>query len=254
MDTMNTPATAIPREEKRRRFGTTSGSFDRAWLEAAGRFLPDRFYLAGLSSVPVDIPDWTKPNEGRLRIFESDALERLTVVHPATPAALFGPMILGLLWWGARTGLGAAVMTGLFAGGLLFWTLAEYAMHRMMFHFTPRSRWQVVLAYFMHGIHHAYPDDDRRLVMPPVLSLVLAVPFYFGFRAALGTHFMPALAGFFLGYLCYDYTHYAVHALPMKSKLGNMIRKHHMLHHFATPDRRFGVSTPLWDYVFGTIQ
>ncbi len=246
--------TTIEKSTQRRNaeYGATSAEFDGSWKAAAGRFLPDRFYLAGLEALPLDIPDWTKPNEGKPRLFKNDFLERLTLVHPATPLVLFVPQVMFLLFLGALRGLGPLKMGALFTGGLFFWTFTEYGMHRLAFHFVPRNRWQVVFAYFLHGIHHAFPDDDRRLVMPPVMSLTLAIPFYLLFMKVLAGSYMPALAGFLVGYLWYDMTHYALHALPMRSKLGNALRKHHMLHHFSTPDRRFGVSTPLWDVVLGT--
>jgi sterol desaturase/sphingolipid hydroxylase (fatty acid hydroxylase superfamily) len=38
-----------------------------------------------------------------------------------------------------------------------------------------------------------------------------------------------------------------------RTEAGAKLRKHHYLHHFKTPEARYGVSTPLWDVVFGTL-
>src|SRR5579884_2358557 len=159
--------TALQPEVDRERL-TAADRMRRTWLKAVGGRLPGKFDLFAV--IPVDIPDWSQPQPGRLRIFKSDLLESLTVVHPTLPLALYLPFSGWLLWKGALAGYTGPALAGLFTGGLLFWTFFEYIMHRGVFHFTPHSRWQIVLAYFTHGIHHAYPDDDRRLVMPPVLS------------------------------------------------------------------------------------
>jgi sterol desaturase/sphingolipid hydroxylase (fatty acid hydroxylase superfamily) len=221
------------------------------WLKSVGDMLPGRYNLFAV--LPVDIPDWSQPQPGRLRIFKSDLLESLTVVHPIIPLAIYVPFSGWLLWKGALAGYGSVALSAMFTGGLFFWTFFEYIMHRGVFHFTPKNGWQIVLGYFTHGIHHAYPDDDRRLVMPPILSLTFSIPVVAMFVAAMGWKAsLPTMSGFYIGYLCYDMTHYAVHAMTMRSRFGNYLRKHHMLHHYATPDRRYGVSTPLWDVVFGT--
>jgi sterol desaturase/sphingolipid hydroxylase (fatty acid hydroxylase superfamily) len=102
-------------------------------------------------------------------------------------------------------------------------------------------------------IHHEYPQDSLRLVMPPVLSIPLAVLFYFGFAWLLpGRMFAPFFLGFGLGYLCYDMIHYSVHHLPLTGKVGQILKRHHLTHHFKEENRGFGVSSPLWDYIFGT--
>jgi sterol desaturase/sphingolipid hydroxylase (fatty acid hydroxylase superfamily) len=62
----------------------------------------------------------------------------------------------------------------------------------------------------------------------------------------------PLFAGFAAGYLTYDMTHYATHHVRLNWGYFKLVRRHHMLHHAKTPEKRFGVSSPLWDYVFGT--
>ena len=62
----------------------------------------------------------------------------------------------------------------------------------------------------------------------------------------------PGFAGGLLGYLLYDLSHYAMHRGPSRFEFFNRLRRRHMQHHYATPERWYGVSTPLWDHVFRT--
>src|SRR4029077_12191523 len=66
--------------------------------------------------------------------------------------------------------------------------------------------------YFMvHGVHHDYPNDSTRLVMPPSVSIPLAFVFWFAFKAGSGLGAPAALAGLIVGYLAYDTIHHATH-------------------------------------------
>jgi len=149
---------------------------------------------------------------------------------------------------------GAISMAWLFAAGVIAWTLAEYLIHRHLFHFEPRGRLTKQLFWLFHGIHHDYPNDSRRLVMPPAVSVPLALLFYAGYLVLLGKPRVdPFFAGFLTGYLAYDMIHYAIHHLAWRrSRIGLFLKQHHFRHHFQDGDRGFGVSSPLWDYVFGT--
>jgi sterol desaturase/sphingolipid hydroxylase (fatty acid hydroxylase superfamily) len=91
-------------------------------------------------------------------------------------------------------------------------------------------------------------------VMPPAVSITLYVVFAVLFRAVLGPRWMwPFHAGFVAGYLVYDMTHYATHHLRPRTRWGRLLRRHHFMHHFRDEGQRFGVSSPLWDWVFGTM-
>lgn len=142
--------------------------------------------------------------------------------------------------------------------GLFIWTLSEYLLHRFVFHFRPRNPTQEKIIYLFHGIHHHQPQCKTRLVMPPVVSIPLAFVFYGLFSLIVGTLFgtphwvAPMIAGFTIGYLVYDLTHYATHHFPMRSGWWKFIKRYHLVHHYRTPDARYGVSSPLWDYVFNT--
>ena len=189
-----------------------------------------------------------------IRVFKSSFLEQFTYVHPAMPAALWVPLVI--YWF--SVGLLAHDVTlshsiALAIEGLLVWTISEYLLHRFIFHFEPHGPLQERLSFLIHGIHHDDPLDERRLLMPPVAGGIIAIVFYTLFWMLLGTdHVRPFFAGFIVGYLCYDYTHFAVHFLNLKSNTFRRLKRNHMLHHYVSPTKRFGVSGSLWDHVFGT--
>jgi sterol desaturase/sphingolipid hydroxylase (fatty acid hydroxylase superfamily) len=186
------------------------------------------------------------------RMFESDLLDRLSRVHPAVPVVIFVPAIVVLFVLGARE-LGALEIAGLLLGGYLFWTLTEYWMHRLVFHFEPERGIGARLHWIIHGVHHDHPNDPMRLVMPPSVSIPLGLLFFWGFTAVLGTpEAWPLASGFFAGYLAYDMTHYHVHHHRPRTRVGKLVRELHMRHHFQDSTRGFGVSAPFWDYVFRT--
>jgi sterol desaturase/sphingolipid hydroxylase (fatty acid hydroxylase superfamily) len=194
-----------------------------------------------------------------LELFESDVLEFFTHIHPAVVAAIWLPVgVYALIRAAPTPGLGALRLVVGVVAGVLVWTFAEYTLHRFVFHFRPRTPRQERLSFLFHGVHHAQPRSKTRLVMPPAVSVPLALVFYGLFRLIIGRllgapgWIAPVYAGFAFGYLAYDLTHYATHHFPVKRRYFRMVRCHHMLHHAKTPDRRLGVSSPLWDYVFGT--
>ena len=107
--------------------------------------------------------------------------------------------------------------------------------------------------FIIHGVHHDFPHDPMRLVMPPAVSIPLAIIMYFVFRGVLGPDWsLPAFAGFLLGYLAYDMGHYHIHHHRSDNKLSLALRRYHYRHHFQQSDRGFGVTSPLWDKVFRT--
>lgn len=198
--------------------------------------------------------------EAPVRLFRSDFLEFFTHVHPATVLIIWVPVCLYFLMRGILyrpAGVSPAVVPAGFAAGVFLWTLAEYLLHRFVFHFHPRVPWQERITFLFHGVHHAQPMVKTRLVMPPAVSIPLAVLFYwlfhaFFYGAGLPAWFAPVFAGFTAGYVAYDMIHYATHHFPVRGYF-RFLKLHHMRHHFKTPGQRFGVSSPLWDWVFGTL-
>jgi sterol desaturase/sphingolipid hydroxylase (fatty acid hydroxylase superfamily) len=137
--------------------------------------------------------------------------------------------------------------------GAFIWTITEYTLHRFIFHFPAKSEFGKKIHFIFHGVHHDYPSDTKRLVMPPSVSIPLALMFYYLFNAILGEILVaPFFVGFIVGYLVYDLGHYAIHHYNMHNKILLAIKNHHMRHHFQDPEKGFGVSSPLWDKVIGT--
>jgi sterol desaturase/sphingolipid hydroxylase (fatty acid hydroxylase superfamily) len=186
------------------------------------------------------------------RMFESALLEKVSRVHPSVPPILFLPTIGFMLVEGIVRGAGWATLGWMF-GGYLVWTLTEYWLHRLVFHFEPAQGIGARLHWIIHGVHHDHPNDPMRLVMPPSVSVPLAAVFIGGFYLVLGSPaFLPFGAGFLAGYLAYDMLHYHVHHHRPKTALGKRLRELHMRHHFQDHERGYGVSAPFWDHVFGT--
>lgn len=196
-----------------------------------------------------------------IRLFKSDFLEFFTHITPLAVAIIFVPTILffvirpimrltpGQGWTHIPVGIVA---------GLFLWTFAEYVLHRFVFHFDPKSERLAKFWFMFHGVHHAQPQLKTRLVMPPALSIPLAALFYLLYDVVVGrligapAWVDPIFAGFLTGYFVYDMIHYATHHWPMRSGVLKYLKRYHMMHHFKTPQERFGVSSPLWDVVFRT--
>jgi dihydroceramide fatty acyl 2-hydroxylase len=186
------------------------------------------------------------------RMFESRLLDALSRVHPAVPVAIFLPAVLLLAAWGLEK-VSLAAMAGLAVAGYAMWTLFEYWLHRVVFHFEPQKGLGARLHWIIHGIHHEHPNDPLRLVMPPSVSIPLGAVVLAAIYLIFGARYAPGLgAGFFAGYLAYDMIHYYVHHFRPRGRLGRMLRERHMRHHFQDETRGFGISAPYWDEVFRT--
>jgi sterol desaturase/sphingolipid hydroxylase (fatty acid hydroxylase superfamily) len=188
------------------------------------------------------------------QMFETPLIERFSRIHPASPFLFWLPVLGYAAYRAAAHGVAALTGAGLALLGVFLWTFAEYTLHRFVFHFTGPRPWQRRMFFVLHGVHHDFPQDTDRLVMPLGASIPLGVAFYALFRVVLGPVLVdPIFVGFALGYLAYDGTHYAVHHFRMGSGWGRWIKRYHMIHHHTGADARYGVSSPLWDWVFGTM-
>ncbi|MDI1444753.1 sterol desaturase family protein [Polyangium sp. 6x1] len=189
------------------------------------------------------------------RMFETPLIERFSRIHPATPFVFWIPVYSYLAFRAYENGVGLGVGLSLGLLGLFAWTFAEYVLHRWVFHYVGPKLWQRRVHFVLHGVHHDFPQDADRLVFPLGASIPLGVAFYLLFRAIVGPVLAdPLFAGFGSGYLVYDGTHYAIHHFRMSSRWGKWIKRHHMIHHHTGTPARWGVSSPLWDYVFGTMK
>ncbi len=193
-------------------------------------------------------------HSGQGKIFDNPFLEKLTRTHALFPITIFYSIAAVLLildvvnvWQMPEE------MVLVFFGGLLFWTLFEYLAHRFVFHMDTTTRLRERIQYTFHGVHHEYPRDKQRLAMPPVLSVVLAGVLVAFFRIIIGVPGYAFAAGFLAGYASYLLIHYSIHSrIPPKNFLGKLWM-HHSIHHYKDNTVAFGVSSPLWDVILGTM-
>ena len=189
------------------------------------------------------------------RLFESPFLEAASKINPATPFLVYIPVITVLLGYGLythATTFGAALVS--IPLGWLTWDAMEYALHRFFFHWEGNGPFTRKIHEIIHGYHHRYPDDADRLVMPLGASIPLALviaALLYPLHAPRFT--LPFFCGLVAGYLLYDYLHWAVHAKAPSTKWGKTMRAHHMAHHFAAPDKNFGISHRWVDVLIGTM-
>ena len=192
-------------------------------------------------------------NKGQARLFENNFLEMMTKTHPVVVYLMYFPVILFMLHYGAtRKGISAQAEAIVFISGVFFWSFFEYVMHRYIFHMILSTGWGKRFVYTLHGVHHEYPRDKNRLFMPPLPSVIIAFLIFSLMRPLMGWYVLSFFPGFVFGYMIYGSMHYAIHAFPPPNLLKALWRNHH-LHHYKTPDKGFGVSSVLWDVVFGTV-
>ena len=187
-------------------------------------------------------------------MFKYGLMEIFSKVHFSVPLFIFVPVIGYFLYQSfTNPTLPVLHIIALYAGGIVAWTVAEYFLHRFVFHYHPTSNWGKRIHFIMHGVHHDYPNDSKRLVLPPSVSVPLAFFFYYLYSVLMGSAMTASFfAGFVTGYLIYDMLHYAVHHANWENKWFIKMKTHHLKHHFKDPDNGFGVSSVLWDKIVGT--
>ena len=132
--------------------------------------------------------------------------------------------------------------------GIVFWTLLEYVLHRFVFH-----RFRGILGSFHHEHHRAPRNLQYLFVRIPfsIASSVLLIAVIWGLNGNI-VQSLQAMAGIWAGYLYYESVHYRVHFSPADGGWIGRQRRAHFRHHFHNSRKWFGVTTPLWDYVFRT--
>lgn len=183
--------------------------------------------------------------EGQGTLFKYKWLEIFTKTNP----------LIHVLWYGTAAGfflylnqLDVTSTLLLFVAGAFVWTFVEYLIHRFLFHIKPGK-----FQYVIHGVHHEYPRDQERLMMPPLPGALL-VCFFYALWFLLLRNLTPAfMSGFVIGYMVYTFIHYMVHAYKPIKGLKFFWSHHHKHHNPLYEDKAFGVSTDLWDRVFGTM-
>jgi len=198
-------------------------------------------------------------------------------VHHTIPLVIFVPVTCFSLFLAYRGGMSLGRGVLLFLVGIAIWSLTEYLVHRFGFHvgrdaeaqvlesigrldpgqaaLSALSNWQQFHYFLAHGVHHTHPNDSTRLVMPPIVSIPLALVFFWILRGLLGpVDMLPTFGGLVTGYLIYDMVHYSVHHVRPRTPIGRYLKKHHFRHHFQDPSRNYGVSSPVWDIALGTFN
>lgn len=198
-------------------------------------------------------------NKGQARLFENPVLEFFTKTHPLVIWGIYIPYLSYLIYHAvADLGLAGWKAALVFVGGLVFWSFFEYLMHRFAFHFDSDKPDVRRFIYVLHGNHHEYPRDRERLFMPPVPSLIissviLGAMYLVAWAFDLQPMAFPFFAGFMIGYLLYASMHYAIHTWKPPFKWMKPLWRNHHLHHYKDEGKGYGVSTTLWDRIFGTM-
>jgi sterol desaturase/sphingolipid hydroxylase (fatty acid hydroxylase superfamily) len=194
-------------------------------------------------------------HKGSKQLFNNPILEKLSRTHIAVPITVFFVYASALLYWSiTHTSLSAGFTIGMFLTGAISFTLVEYMVHRYVFHMNTYTKWRAKFQYTVHGVHHEFPKDKERLAMPPLLSITLATVLLLLFRLVLGDVVFSFLPGFLVGYAYYLAVHYLVHVYQPPKNFLKALWVNHAVHHYKHGEYIFGVSSPLWDYVFGTMK
>lgn len=194
-------------------------------------------------------------NKGTKQLFNSPVLETLSRTHISVPLLIFFSYAAGLLYWNiSYTNLSAVTTIVLFFVGFIAFTWVEYNVHRYVFHMKTYTELRNKIQYLIHGVHHEFPKDKDRLAMPPLLSITLGTILLLLFRVIMGDFVFAFLPGFMVGYASYLSVHYLVHAYPPPKNFFKALWVNHSVHHYKDGEVVFGVSSPLWDYIYGTLE
>lgn len=193
------------------------------------------------------------PNKKAPELFKKKLLNKLTWSNPIFITGMYLVIGGGLIYLASNYyNYSSSTIILLFICGLFSWTLAEYILHRFLYHKIKDASYDKGIQYMFHGIHHSYPNDKSKLVLPPIPSLIIAGILFGLFYLILGNAAFSFAPGFLIGYSLYMWIHYVIHNYPTPKRF-NFWWRHHNIHHFQQHDRAFGVSTPIWDYVFRTM-
>ena len=155
---------------------------------------------------------------------------------------IYLPLVVAALVW--NIGASASVWAGCLISGLILWTPIEYVVHRYALH-----------RLAPHYQHHDEPTVIAYIFAPLWLSATSAVLLWGLLALATGSWQRGALveAGTVSGYLLYEALHVRIHSAAAGGPILRALRKHHFYHHFADDSRCYGVTTSVWDHVFGTV-
>jgi hypothetical protein len=200
---------------------------------------------------------WREPgmlprkSDDSVALYRSRALDAFTRSHPLIPYVSVLPFAMFCAFRARVSMLGEGLL--FFTIGWLGWSLLEYAMHRFLFHANVRRESLRIATFLAHGYHHVWPDDPRRITATPLqitsVVLLLSGIFHLAFDEARA---WAALSGAMIGFVAYEAVHWMCHHGEPKVRVLRALKQHHMRHHHIAPHTRFGIGTPLWDWIFRT--
>jgi sterol desaturase/sphingolipid hydroxylase (fatty acid hydroxylase superfamily) len=149
-----------------------------------------------------------------------------------------------------------AAAAGLLSLGLFSWGLVEYAVHRWVLHRVPRTEGFNLPGNLTHLRHHADPESLKRLNVQLSESVPICVVYYVGAWALSGSWQAAtyAFTGLMAGYFFYEYLDFQAHHGTSQLRLIRYLRKYHNQHHHYDATVRYGVTSPVFDYLFGTFD
>ncbi len=143
-----------------------------------------------------------------------------------------------------------------FLSGIALWTLLEYILHRWLLHYVPKSIYSEALLKRLHILHHENTKDQSQVCLPLVLQLPIWTWIYISLVLVGGGMHSSLLmvCGIAVMMTVYDIVHFSVHYMDASNPWFRYLKKHHMVHHFSKNHKKFGVTSPLWDFVFKTYE
>jgi dihydroceramide fatty acyl 2-hydroxylase len=191
-----------------------------------------------------------RPSRIQPEFFSHPVAEQLTKVTWWVVPLIWLP-VAGMCLWKSVWDLGLEAFY-LMALGMVLWQFIEYILHRFLFHWNPQSLMGVYIHFLFHGCHHKFPRDVQRLVFPPFPAAFIAAGIFSLLTVVCQTvpQSLATFSGVVLGYVVYDCCHYGIHSGWLKNRLST----HHMRHHHLDDAKNFGISSPLFDYILGTLH
>ena len=173
------------------------------------------------------------------------------------PFYFYAAVTLGML--AAAIASGGPSKTGilkLLVLGFLSWGLIEYGLHRFIFHYDAKSEVGRKFIYAAHLSHHDNPKSKDNLFASLRFSVPIAAAYWLLAWGTLGTWQAAAylFIGLVAGYFSYEWLHLQAHHGKSGLPVLRYLKKYHLLHHYRTPELRFGVTSPVFDLIFGTFR
>ncbi|KAL3688628.1 hypothetical protein R1sor_014937 [Riccia sorocarpa] len=213
--------------------------------------IPQVGYLGKDYEEWVHTPDLTIKNQ---RLFHSDFMESISRNNWWTVPIVWGPLAVWSEMRALKFGLSPVMMLSCMLLGYWIWSITEYFLHRFLFHMKADTYWTATAHYFIHGLHHKYPLDFKRLIFPPPFSSPVIYLLWWVSKVVFPNAVSQSVfGGGLVGYIFYDVQHYFLHFGNAFTEGLRDMKRYHLNHHFKVHTDGFGVTTKLWDWVFGTL-